>query len=56
MCIERRGIQENISYVGNRAVLVYKLPLAEIVFDFYDRVKSLSQGYASFDYVLAGRS
>ncbi|MGI5846243.1 MAG: translation elongation factor 4 [Alphaproteobacteria bacterium] len=54
LCIERRGIQENISYVGNRAVLVYKLPLAEIVFDFYDRVKSLSQGYASFDYVLAG--
>lgn len=54
LCIERRGIQENISYVGSRAVLVYKLPLAEIVFDFYDRVKSLSQGYASFDYVLAG--
>ena len=54
LCIERRGIQENISYVGSRAVLVYKLPLAEIVFDFYDRVKSLSQGYASFDYALAG--
>jgi GTP-binding protein LepA len=54
LCIERRGIQENISYVGGRAVLVYKLPLAEIVFDFYDRVKSLSQGYASFDYALAG--
>jgi GTP-binding protein LepA len=54
LCIERRGIQENISYVGSRAVLVYKLPLAEIVFDFYDRVKSLSQGYASFDYSLAG--
>lgn len=54
LCIERRGIQENISYVGNRAVLVYKLPLAEIVFDFYDRVKSLSQGYASFDYSLSG--
>ncbi|MCL1891677.1 MAG: translation elongation factor 4 [Alphaproteobacteria bacterium] len=54
LCIERRGVQENISYVGNRAVLVYKLPLAEIVFDFYDRVKSLSQGYASFDYALAG--
>ena len=54
LCIERRGVQENISYVGSRAVLVYKLPLAEIVFDFYDRVKSLSQGYASFDYALAG--
>lgn len=54
LCSERRGIQENISYVGNRAVLVYMLPLAEIVFDFYDRVKSLSSGYASFDYVVQG--
>ncbi len=54
LCSERRGVQENISYVGNRAVLVYKLPLAEIVFDFYDRVKSLSSGYASFDYVMQG--
>ncbi|MBD5389245.1 elongation factor 4 [bacterium] len=54
LCTERRGVQENISYIGNRAVLVYKLPLAEIVFDFYDRVKSLSSGYASFDYVLQG--
>lgn len=54
LCSERRGIQENISYVGNRAVLVYKLPLAEIVFDFYDRVKSISSGYASFDYVVQG--
>ncbi|MDR1826492.1 MAG: translation elongation factor 4 [Rickettsiales bacterium] len=53
LCVERRGIQENISYVGDRAVVVYKLPLAEIVFDFYDRVKSLSQGYASFNYELA---
>ena len=52
LCASRRGVQENISYVGNRAVLVYLLPLAEIVFDFYDRVKSLSSGYASFDYVL----
>lgn len=52
LCASRRGIQENISYVGNRAVLVYLLPLSEIVFDFYDRVKSLSSGYASFDYVL----
>lgn len=54
LCSERRGVQENISYVGNRAVLTYLLPLAEIVFDFYDRVKSLSSGYASFDYVLHG--
>ncbi|MCQ2574803.1 MAG: translation elongation factor 4 [Alphaproteobacteria bacterium] len=52
LCSSRRGVQENISYVGNRAVLVYQLPLSEIVFDFYDRVKSLSSGYASFDYVL----
>lgn len=54
LCSERRGVQENISYIGNRAVLVYQLPLSEIVFDFYDRVKSLSSGYASFDYVLHG--
>ena len=54
LCTERRGVQENISYVGNRAVLVYKLPLAEIVFDFYDRVKSISSGYASFDYAICG--
>ena len=54
LCSARRGVQENISYVGNRAVLVYQLPLAEIVFDFYDRVKSLSSGYASFDYVVQG--
>lgn len=54
LCAERRGVQENVSYVGNRAVLVYQLPLAEIVFDFYDRVKSISSGYASFDYVVNG--
>ena len=54
LCSERRGVQENISYIGNRAVLVYQLPLAEIVFDFYDRVKSISSGYASFDYVVQG--
>ena len=52
LCAARRGVQENISYVGNRAVLVYQLPLSEIVFDFYDRVKSLTSGYASFDYAL----
>jgi len=54
LCAERRGIQENMSYVGRRAVLAYRLPLAEIVFDFYDRVKSLTSGYASFDYTLDG--
>jgi GTP-binding protein LepA len=54
LCTERRGVQENIAYIGNRAVLTYKLPLAEIVFDFYDRVKSISSGYASFDYVVQG--
>ncbi|MDR0726928.1 MAG: translation elongation factor 4 [Rickettsiales bacterium] len=54
LCSERRGVQENISYIGGRAVLVYQLPLSEIVFDFYDRVKSLSSGYASFDYVMHG--
>ena len=54
LCTERRGVQENISYVGNRAVLVYQLPLSEIVFDFYDRVKSISSGYASFDYAVSG--
>ncbi|MDR1207501.1 MAG: translation elongation factor 4 [Rickettsiales bacterium] len=53
LCAERRGIQENMSYIGRRAVLTYKLPLAEIVFDFYDRVKSLTSGYASFDYALS---
>ncbi|MFQ6777789.1 MAG: translation elongation factor 4 [Alphaproteobacteria bacterium] len=54
LCSARRGVQENISYVGNRAVLTYKLPLSEIVFDFYDRVKSISSGYASFDYSVCG--
>ncbi len=54
LCASRRGVQDNISYVGNRAVLTYRLPLAEVVFDFYDRVKSISSGYASFDYGLCG--
>ena len=53
LCTERRGVQENLTYVGARAMLVYKLPLNEIVFDFYDRLKSVSSGYASFDYELA---
>lgn len=50
LCTERRGVQLDISYVGSRAMIVYKLPLNEIVFDFYDRLKSISRGYASFDY------
>ena len=52
LCQERRGIQQELTYVGSRAMLVYKLPLNEVVFDFYDRLKSISRGYASFDYAL----
>ena len=54
LCEERRGVQENLTYAGNRAMLVYKLPLNEVVFDFYDRLKSVSRGYASFDYQMDG--
>lgn len=50
LCIERRGIQCDLSYVGSRAMTVFELPLNEVVFDFYDRLKSISKGYASFDY------
>jgi GTP-binding protein LepA len=50
LCEDRRGMQENLTYAGSRAMLVYKLPLNEVVFDFYDRLKSVSRGYASFDY------
>ncbi len=50
LCSEKRGIQVDLTYVGNRAMAIYKLPLNEIVFDFYDRLKSISKGYASFDY------
>ena len=50
LCTERRGVQKDLTYVGNRAMLVYDLPLNEIVFDFYDRLKSITSGYASFDY------
>ncbi|PZO76101.1 MAG: elongation factor 4 [Mesorhizobium amorphae] len=52
LCQDRRGIQSDLSYVGSRAMLVYDLPLNEVVFDFYDRLKSISKGYASFDYAL----
>ena len=52
LCQDRRGIQADLSYVGKRAMLVYDLPLNEVVFDFYDRLKSVSKGYASFDYHL----
>ncbi|NMG41942.1 elongation factor 4 [Chelativorans sp. ZYF759] len=52
LCQERRGVQVDLSYVGSRAMLVYDLPLNEVVFDFYDRLKSISRGYASFDYQL----
>ena len=54
LCNERRGEQEDLTYAGNRAMVVYKIPLNEIVFDFYDRLKSISSGYASFDYELIG--
>ena len=53
LCQDRRGIQTNLTYVGARAMLEYELPLNEVVFDFYDRLKSISRGYASFDYQLA---
>ncbi len=54
ICQDKRGIQINLTYSGNRAVLVYELPLNEVVFDFYDRLKSISSGYASFDYEITG--
>ncbi len=50
LCAERRGEQIDLTYVGSRAMVIYRLPLNEVVFDFYDRLKSLSRGYASFDY------
>jgi GTP-binding protein LepA len=54
LCQDRRGIQTELTYVGKRAMLTYELPLNEVVFDFYDRLKSISKGYASFDYHLNG--
>lgn len=50
LCTDKRGVQKTLTYVGNRAMVVYQLPLNEIVFDFYDRLKSCSRGYASFDW------
>jgi GTP-binding protein LepA len=55
LCQDRRGIQKELSYVGARAMIRYELPLNEVVFDFYDRLKSISKGYASFDYSQIGR-
>ncbi|HTC07809.1 MAG TPA: translation elongation factor 4 [Acetobacteraceae bacterium] len=54
LCSDRRGEQVDLTYVGNRAMAVYRLPLNEVVFDFYDRLKSVSRGYASFDYQMDG--
>ncbi len=54
LCQDRRGIQQDLTYAGSRAMAVYDLPLNEVVFDFYDRLKSVTKGYASFDYQLTG--
>ncbi len=54
LCVEKRGIQVDLTYVGARAMIVYSLPLNEVVFDFYDRLKSSTKGYASFDYHMDG--
>ncbi|HEX3537746.1 MAG TPA: translation elongation factor 4 [Stellaceae bacterium] len=54
LCQERRGVQLDLTYAGTRAMVVYRLPLNEVVFDFYDRLKSISRGYASFDYQIDG--
>ncbi|GAA6149281.1 MAG: translation elongation factor 4 [Pseudomonadota bacterium] len=54
LCQDRRGIQEDLTYAGARAMVVYDLPLNEVVFDFYDRLKSVTKGYASFDYQMMG--
>ena len=54
LCQDRRGIQQNLTYAGNRAMVEYDLPLNEAVFDFYDRLKSVTKGYASFDYAITG--
>ncbi|PVH29577.1 elongation factor 4 [Pararhodobacter oceanensis] len=54
LCQDRRGLQEDLTYAGSRAMVIYDLPLNEVVFDFYDRLKSVTKGYASFDYQITG--
>ncbi len=54
LCQDRRGRQKELTYAGSRAMVIYELPLNEVVFDFYDRLKSISKGYASFDYQIVG--
>jgi len=54
LCEDRRGIQKELTYAGSRALVAYRLPLNEVVFDFYDRLKSVTRGYASFDYQIEG--
>ncbi|MDR1904009.1 MAG: translation elongation factor 4 [Treponema sp.] len=55
LCLEKRGVQSNMSYLDEKRVeLIYEMPLAEVLFDFYDRLKSISRGYASFDYDITG--
>ncbi|MCY4301873.1 MAG: translation elongation factor 4 [Aestuariivita sp.] len=54
LCQDRRGLQKDITYVGQRVMVIYDLPLNEVVFDFYDRLKSVTKGYASFDYQMTG--
>ncbi|GJM03184.1 MAG: elongation factor 4 [Rhodomicrobium sp.] len=54
LCEDRRGRQQDLTYAGSRAMVVYQLPLSEVVFDFYDRLKSVTRGYASFDYQILG--
>ncbi len=56
LCQDRRGIQKNLTYAGTRAMVIYDLPLNEVVFDFHDRLKSVTKGYASFDYQVSGYS
>ena len=50
MCVEKRGVQKQIQYMGSQVTIIYELPLSEVVLDFFDRLKSVSRGYASFDY------
>jgi GTP-binding protein LepA len=54
LCTDKRGVQIDMTYIGNRTMLIYRLPLNEIVFDFYDKLKSCSKGYASFDFQMDG--